>query len=206
MKIDKRVGALIPIAKSSDKFRGCLTGINFNKGKAAATDGFRLLVITLDNDFSEIPEGWDYVDVDNVTLDSDAVSAFVKDIPSKQPLPVLNTGWSSKSSKAEFVRLVCTDLKNTIIRETKVLEGTYPKFESVLSDSLSKKPLAVFKVNPTLLAELLLAMVKAGAMASHGVTFRVVDGSNGIYLKGIDGQRRDVIGLIMPMNMMGEEE
>jgi DNA polymerase III sliding clamp (beta) subunit (PCNA family) len=194
MQIDKRILGLCDIARK-DGVISALAGVRFEKGKAVATDGYRLLIIEAEEPrLDDIPRvaGQEPVALENVTVRAKDLVRAVKPIKRNKHVEVLNTAWTVKAEEG-FVRLVTTDLETTSIIDSRIIENSYPDYEKVI---VKEEPKGVVRVDVKLLEGLLSAVRKAGVahidLEFHGEL-------KPLQIKGKDFKEREVTALVMPI-------
>ena len=201
MLLDKKITALCSIA-SKEEGRPILQSIKLANSKAITTDGFRLLEIELpkwEGYQEELPStGHDPLvnDEPYLILASELKKALDM-IPKKSTLPILGYAWTAKSSMENTVKIVSTDLSTLNAPEIRLVEGSFPETEKVKPTG---KSVFEISVNAVLLAELLTAMVKAGAGENSNNPVKLkfyLD--KPIMLEAATQDKRKITGLLMPV-------
>lgn len=133
---------------SEDKIRPILTGLNIQKNKAAALNGYTLAVCNTDK-FNIHP---------SITLPGNLIKLLLKVLNkrSEKIVQVYTDG------ETEYVEIIIDDL----IIESKLLEGEFFKYSSIIPEECSLK----IKVDPKKLYEKMKAMFKMTSLAAQEIT------------------------------------
>ena len=139
----KRTLALLPFA-SKDSSRPHLQGLILSKDRMYASDGYRLVCTTIDTvESGDIPVILPKCSIPKKLLEEgfiipvEAVSAAVKAISKKTPLPILKQAFMNfipgkdKNSNPEM-EFHSTDIDQTSSSRTRLLEGPVPDVDVVL--------------------------------------------------------------------------
>lgn len=198
--IDKVILAACQIA-SKDDSRPVLSGIKFEKDRAVATDGFRLITVTYpDQDPNDMPQlGERVLNDEEVVLPAKNVEAALKRIPKNPNLPILNCAVIEKE-KDGVVTITSTDLNSFSEEKVRKIDGTYPEYQKILDSTKAKEVTAKFSVNAQLMSETLKAMATALKYLGNATTVAVeVRGSNDPILITCESKERKIEALVMPV-------
>lgn len=202
MKIDKRFLGLCEIA--GNDARPILSGIKFEKNRAVATDGFRLMIIQLEQDISKddtpIITGQEESDPGECVLPAKGVADILKQIRSNKNIEVLNTAWTVPTQDP-WVRFVTTNIDTNTYKELKKIEGDYPKYESVLKIE-EKHSIAEVEISAKMLADTLKSMIRAGIGWNDGVQIKIFGANEAVIITGKDHKQREIKAVVMPRRMI----
>lgn len=169
--------------------RPVLQGVHIEGKRAAAADGFRLMVADLprvDEQDQDAPAV--LVDAAGLTKAVAAVAGRAR----KGYTPTVTVTEHAMGDEGRAAVLVSGETGAAIPLPT--IDGTFPSIDAIIPRSENAKAIVAF--NPALLAEMLAAMGKAGC----GVVRLEVQSENAaMTVRGVLDDGRTITGVLMPM-------
>jgi hypothetical protein len=198
MKINKLILGLCLITENSTG-RSALEAIKFEGDRAVACDGFRMLIIPVDNgnDAPAIPGLTAPTDPGECLIPGKFIADMVHQVKTKSRVPDTTKAWTVPAEDG-WVKFLTSDGKTNTTKEVRKLEGQiYPDYKKILAENKAKKPVAKISVNPKLLLGMMDAIYRSGVRSR--VTLTINGELDPILFSGLDYENKEVEGLLMPV-------